>query len=145
MTDGPHTLGVGYGSLLEWRALRVWIRSSLNSSGKCRDEKRNRHTLSGADGAVVSRNLPNSERIRKSSSHQPWCCRSGDSAESRPMFQIGGGIKGLARRASEWFAEKHHSLARRAGFCRVVETAAKRQTTQPRRITGGCLLALFEA
>ncbi len=36
MTDGPHTLGVGYGSLLVWRALRVWIRSRLNSSGKCR-------------------------------------------------------------------------------------------------------------
>ena len=36
MTNGPHTLGVGYGSLLVWRALRVWIRSRLNSSGKCR-------------------------------------------------------------------------------------------------------------
>ena len=36
MTNGPHTLGAGYGSLLKWRALRVWIRSRLNSSGKCR-------------------------------------------------------------------------------------------------------------
>ena len=38
MTNGPHTLGVGYGSLLERRALRVWIGSRLNSSGKCRFE-----------------------------------------------------------------------------------------------------------
>ena len=36
MTNGPHTLGVGYGSLLGQKALRVWIGSRLNPYGKCR-------------------------------------------------------------------------------------------------------------
>lgn len=56
MTNGPHTFDVGYGSLLEWRALRVWIGSRLNSSGKCRftvDERNSMNTILVIGGGVI--------------------------------------------------------------------------------------------
>ena len=40
MSNSPHTLDFGNGTLLEKAVLRIWIGSRLTPSGKCRLERR---------------------------------------------------------------------------------------------------------